>query len=177
MPGKDVVKFPSQRDILEIKLEPQGDLKLEPGGDPDKYFTDERLTFTLHIENISDKKVQADLIFLFKLNRRSQEFSVNEEVEPGDTLNEEFTTELLALQDSGYISVVSNCGVNEQEDKIEIDTTGGNMPPNHPLYTFTVWDREFYRSDYVWPRRAQYISALLSLLIVTVGVMQLLLTA
>lgn len=42
-----------------------------------------------------------------------------------------------------------------------------------PLYTFQVFDREFYSVNYVRPRLAQYISALLAVFIIIVGVLQL----
>lgn len=42
-----------------------------------------------------------------------------------------------------------------------------------PLYTFQVFDREFYSVNYVRPRIAQYVSALLAVGIITVGILQL----
>lgn len=169
MPGKDVVKIPVEKPFLKVELEPKGD--------PDKYFTDEKPSFTFLAENITDKKVYAELILRLQLNKRTQEFVFHEEIESGETLTEEITTELLTFQDSGYIGLVSCSDFEEKEDKIEIRKNDAVKPASHPLYTFTVWDREFYKSDYVRPRRAQYISALLSLCIVAVGVMQLLFTA
>lgn len=42
-----------------------------------------------------------------------------------------------------------------------------------PLYTFQVFDREFYSVNHFRPRIAQYVSAVLAVLIIAVGVLQL----
>lgn len=176
MPGHHTILFPDDSEALRIEVEPEEDGR-------DIYFTDQRPRFTYVIENVSEKPVRGQISWFIGRGtgkiEHVQDGRENVDIDPGETHEIEVQSQLLSFQCSGVVGVRSSTS-NESDDEIELNRPAGlseNVRSQNliPLYSFTIWDEEFYSANYRWPRRAQYVSAVLAVLIVLVGTMQLLL--
>lgn len=146
------------------------------------YFTDQFPVFTVHVENLTEHKLVHDLRIAFSYQRtpddRHEYERYEPEIAPGATEHIAFKPDMLPYQGPavigfwhpGYEEVTE-----EDEGGLEVQTAAGQKELT-PLYTFMVYDREFYTVNYFRTRRAQYMSAALAALIIAVGVLQVILT-
>jgi hypothetical protein len=137
------------------------------------FFTNESPTFELRVENLSDKPVTYHCTWGVSIGNERLFITDSSElnIAPEETIKRSINPSLLAVQDSGHVFVRFPDTVNDYE-YYEITSS---IDETSAVYTFSVWDENFYKTNYTWPRRAQYASAILSVLIVLVGVTQLLL--
>jgi len=138
------------------------------------FYTDENPTFKLKISNLTDTPVEGTFPWHLDIGNGKMRISKNAEVRIDGNSEEirSLTPSLLAVQDSGYIAaeLPYEQSIEVENGVIKLSTAAGETP----LYTFSVWDRDFYRANYVWPRRSQIASVVLAVLIVLVGVISLL---
>ena len=145
------------------------------------YFTDQFPVFDIHVQNLTDQPLQLDFRFTFSYQRKPHDRHEYErhllEIDPGKTECIAFEPDMLPYQGPAVIGLLSpGYGeVRENDDSIEIRPWSGANELT-PLYTFMVYDRDFYKVNYFRTRRAQYMSAALAVLIIAVGVLQLIST-
>jgi hypothetical protein len=148
-------------DILEFEVE---DVDLSG-----VHFTDEEFDGALSVRNISGDQVtgtlelQSDTESTIGLDQdpiRSIEFEID--LEPGEVHREPFGgVGMVGGSGTGLIvSVRSPEVVHSDGQNIVIEPSVNLLP----LANVVFWDREFYRANYVWPRRAQYLSVVFALL-------------
>jgi hypothetical protein len=148
------------------------------------YFTDDEVRFDLEIQNQTDDRVIGELNWFLgrgngtidHTNNRHRSFGID--VPAGGTTRQEgLSTGLLTHQSNALIGVSQPNRIDSSRNGVtelsEPQTAAGDMYYQEG-YSFTVWDREFYRLNYIYPRRAQYASVTLAVLIVLVGIIQIL---
>ncbi len=167
------------RDNNEVYLEITIDVK----NDKEVYFTDEEVCFEIKIENVSDRRVKGKLGWFLgrgsgtidHANNRDNDLQID--LDPGEIHKESLSTGYLTHQSNALIGVNMPGDVDRSIDGVieisEPQTDAGNMYYQEG-FSFTVWDREFYKVNYRRPRRAQYASVALAVLIILVGVLQVL---
>lgn len=89
-------------------------------------------------------------------------------LEPGQ--EEQFIQEIDMLSYQGTAAIsIEKMSLVEKSGEIQ----GSRISHNHVrLYTFMVYDRDYYEVNYLNPRRAQYTALVLSVLVVFVGILQ-----
>lgn len=146
------------------------------------YFTDQKVEFEVTTENLTsdttlDIKINIGIFFQHDQDV-FDEFVIDETVAPDGTVTQTFDVGLLPYQETGIVGIskgITNHPTETGENKLEIERLGGSRKLRETLHTFSVFDRDFYRVNYLFPRWAQYIAAFLAVGIITVGVLQLLL--
>lgn len=148
-------------DLLEIEVE---DIQLEG-----VHFTDEQFDATLAVRNLSDDtvtgemKLQTDTETTIGLDRdpiRSIAFDVD--IAAGDVHREPF----------GGVGMIGGAGMGTilsvlRPTIVDTDGNGTRIEPGEnplPLVNVVFWDRDFYRANFLWPRRAQYLAVIFALL-------------
>lgn len=153
-------------------------LKITADGDLEKrrsvYFTDQSPMFTLKAENISDKSIEGKTRarIIFDESSRAYErgaVGIDCNLDPGEVTNIEFEREMLEYQGNAAIGV-QILGARESDGVYDAYTYSSNETKR--IYTFMVYDRDYYKLNYYRPRYAQYIASFLAVLIVLVGVLQ-----
>jgi len=164
MPAGQTYKHAS----LEISVE--GDL--EDGRTV--YFTDQSPTFGIKIENNGQNKIYGKIpvSVVFEDAGTQSAGVITVDLDPYETTVQPFEVEFLPYQENARIVVDRIVGLPQQagEAGMMINTSD----KTEDLYTFSVWDRDFYKVNYLWPRYAQYASAGLAVLIILVSVIQIL---
>ena len=125
---------------------------------------------------ILDIKINIGIFFQHDSNVFEQTV-IDETVAPDDTETQTFHVGLLPYQETGNIGISKAITSNPKEigkNKLEITRLGGSTKLWETMHTFSVFDRDFYRVNYLFPRWAQYIAAFLTVGIITVSVLQLL---
>jgi len=144
------------------------------------FFTDESPEFRIKVENLADKKIKGPLTFFLGYGTGTFEHIDREtfevEIEPDSHEYVTLDGNLLTYQGNGVICHEPPTNFNsDPNDGDYFDIYSNKSGEYEPLFTFTIWDRHFYRMNYQWPRRAQFASAILAVLIVLVGIIQILL--
>lgn len=158
-------------DLVEVSV--QDDLELGKS----VYFTDQHPSFQLEVVNLSDEtvwgKLVVGLVFESPEIHGSPSETYEMKIESNGSQEVTFEPGLLAHQGTAVLSVSK--GSNFHQKPPEERATSGYTPPQlgDPIHTFTVWDRDFYKINYVRPRWGQYLAAILAVLIILVGVAQL----
>lgn len=144
------------------------------------YFTDQFPVFDVSVQNLTDRPLELDLRITFADQRRPHEQHDYEQfvfdINPNSTETTQFEPDMLAYQGSAVLGIASP----EYGDVSKAENGGATIRPWSgfqeltPLYTFMVYDREFYKVNYFRTRWVQYVSALLAVLIIGIGVLQLL---
>ncbi|WP_152421931.1 hypothetical protein [Halorubrum saccharovorum] len=141
------------------------------------YFTDQSPNFTLTVENLTEKKVDGTnwprLIFDESDDDYDSAEQMNCTLKPRDTTSLEFRHDMLSYQGNAAIGI-HPMTASEKDGRYSLSRDHDRI---ERLYTFMVYDRDYYKLNYLRPRRAQYAAALLTVLVVVVGVIQLLNTA
>lgn len=139
------------------------------------YFTNQSPSFNIRIKNTSDKRIEGDTYTRLSFERSPDDFEdgthhrIEFDLNPGEKQDFEHKLDMLSYQ-GGAALTVDEVHARDRDDHIEVNTRAGTRL--FRLYTFMIYDREYYKLNYLRPRRAQYISAILAVLIILVGVIQ-----
>lgn len=161
-------------DVLKISVQ-SGDLEKHRS----VYFTDQSPTFTLQIKNIGDKRIEGSTYARLTFDESPDEYEqythqhFEAELDPGESTTAEYSTDMLTYQGNTALTV-DRVSVTESDGVYEFSRYSG--PRLERIYTFMVYDRDYYKVNYWRPRYAQYLASLLAVLIVFVGGIQILLT-
>lgn len=157
-----VIRTVTVEEALEIGLE-----------DPDLggvHFTDELFEEVVTVGNVSDRPVTGTIEMQINTERtlglrtdpiRTMSFDVD--LAPGETHREP----LVGVGMVGGAGVGLIVGVLSPEIVENPDTGRTAVTPGEdliPLVNIVFWDRDFYRANYIWPRRAQYLSVAIAVL-------------
>jgi hypothetical protein len=141
------------------------------------FFTDESPEFKIKVENLTDRSIQGPLTIFIGYGTGTFEHTDRERIQvdldAGETEVFAFGGYLLSYQGNGIIA--HHPPTNFRGDDEEVEIYSKEADKYEPLYSFTIWDRHFYKINYTWPRRAQFASAILAVLIILVGIVQILL--
>lgn len=148
-------------DLLRVEV---ADLGLGP-----VQFTDERFDGELVVENLSDQRLTGTIELAneseqtFGADRRPLAAStVDISLDPGETSRIPIGgVGIVAGTGSAILVGINRPTVAEDEDDQLVIEPGSRFIP---LASLVFWDRDFYRVNYRWPRRAQYISVAIAFL-------------
>ena len=167
MPGYQTV---SLDDLAEFTV--HGDTE----GRNTVYFTDQHPSFRIEVKNISDGVISggfaAAIIFDTTGPTNTPEEQYRMSLEEGETNEVIFEPGLLAHQGTAILTVFKGGGFEQCLPEEQPSTMAQPPQAGEPAHTFTVWDRDFYRVNYLRPRWTQYVAAILAILIILVGVLQ-----
>jgi hypothetical protein len=145
------------------------------------YFTNQDVEFVITIENMSGHALEVEFELGLFFPEIQSDYYVSEhydlKLEVGEQTERTFSVGLLPYQSTGVLGLISNlpsASTSPKESGYTIEPVSGTPNLKWALHTFVVYDREYYRANYYWPRIAQYVSAFLAVLIIAVGVLQLL---
>lgn len=145
------------------------------------YFTDQKVEFEVTTENLASNttlKININIGVFFQHDQDVlKQFVIDETLDPDDSATQTFDVGLLPYQETGHVGVskaIRSTPKEVGENKMEITRLGGSTKLWETVHTFSVFDRDFYKVNYLFPRWAQYIAAFLAVGIITVGVLQLL---
>ncbi|MGQ3723443.1 hypothetical protein [Natrialba aegyptia] len=170
MPANATYTVSKGDDILEIELISED---LEPRRNV--YFTDQSPKFEIHAKNIGDKPIEGRTTLRFSFEESDNKIEngvvtvLELDIDPGESKTVTHQIRMLPYQGTAAVTV-RKCRARDKEDHIELRKMSNHY---ERIYTFMVYDRNYYKVNYLWPRRAQYLAAFLSVLIVLVGVLQL----
>lgn len=146
--------------LLEVEIE------VELGG---IHFTDEYFEFALVVRNRSDERLTGTLALVTELETtlgldrdpiRKELLEID--LPPDETHREPFSgVGMIGGSGTGIL-----LGIHRPEVVDSGDGVTRIEPGDHflPLASAVFWDRDHYRINYRWPRRAQYVSVLFALL-------------
>lgn len=160
MPAEQTIDY-GGRGWVEISIEPVDKPK-------SVYFTDENPAFILVFRNMTDLEVRTDegkagVRWVLELGARNQKQLATGDIhltlEPEDVRRERIEPGLLAYDGTAVLGV-SGFSVSEGYGKddtgpIVIYAQGDPIPLAQVLYTFPVWDRDFYEAVYEHPKHLQ----------------------
>jgi len=158
----------SGEEILRVEFE-SGDL--EPRRSV--YFMDQSPTFSVTVTNIGDTDTEGrtNLRLIFDESSRDYERDserIDCDLSPGEENTVEFEVDMLSYQGNAALGV-DRGSATESDEAWSLHTySGGRM---ERIYTFMVYDREYYKLNYLRPRYAQYASAVLTVGIILVSVL------
>jgi hypothetical protein len=163
MPGqREYIASDDYNDTEVLKFSVEGDLERWRS----VYFTDQSPKFTLTVENLTEKKVDgtnwARLVFDESDDDYDSAEQMNCTLKPHGSTSIHFRQDMLSYQGNAAIGIhpmtatVKNGKYSTSRDHERIER----------LYTFMVYDREYYKVNYFRPRRAQWFAALLTVGIV-----------
>ena len=168
--------MPAQRSYGPKQFEE--DFKIWVEGDLERrknvYFTDQSPCFRIFVENTGEKPIQIETFsrLSFEESSKSHESEASQRIEtvldPGEREEFRHEVDMLAYQGSAALSI-DGISLREYEDRIETRNTHNRL---FRLYTFVVYDRDYYKVNYLRPRWTQYIAMILSVIVVLVGVFQ-----
>lgn len=157
-------------DMLSVRAE--GDLENRRT----VYFTDQNPEFKISATNISDSSLSGSVIARVEFDESEEVFGeeftrVWLDLEPGESTTEVLSPEIMSYQ--GHAAVrIDKATFTESNGKYDYETKKSAGKSRWRIYTFMVYDRDYYRVNYLQPRYAQYSAAILSVLIVAVGIIQ-----
>jgi len=129
------------------------------------YFTDQSPIFTVTVENLSEKRVEGDNYARLIFDESDSHYETGEEInctlESNESATFSFELDMLSYQGNAAIGVHTMYVLEDEDHYTAKRHTGLER-----LYTFMVYDREYYKLNYLRPRQAQYIAALLTVGIV-----------
>lgn len=148
------------------------------------YFTDQSPDFTVYAENTGDRPVEGIFGIYITYGESNNPYEGSDskyieiDLDPGEESEEIYHLDMLSYQGSATLSVDTFTLRDwEGEAKRKIDRMGDR----YRIYSFVVYDRDYYKVNYLTPRYTQYASVVLALasvilasLIVALGVLQLL---
>ena len=149
------------------------------------YFTDQSPVFDVSITNHTERELKIPVRIDLRVEDHNPSQSQETSFEQGyglflsadETVVRQYEPGLIPLQGSAVLGVrgpgYRDPELSEDEECWVVEQNAG-ISSLSPLHTFMVYDRDFYAVNYLWTRRAQYVSAGLAVLIVLVGVLQLL---
>lgn len=147
--------------LLEVALE---------GFDLDTVqFTDEHFSAELVVRNLSDRRLEGTLELVNESERTLGadgvslvDSSMPIELDPGEVHREPVGGAGLVAGTGSAVLV----GIHRPAVAEETETTVTLEPGSTfaPLASLVFWDRDYYRVNHLWPRRAQYVSVAIALL-------------
>ncbi|QKY17734.1 hypothetical protein [Halorubrum sp. CBA1229] len=174
MPASRDAKFrktsDSSVDMLSVSAE--GDLE----NCRTVYFTDQNPEFEITATNISDSSIGGRILARVEFDESEEDYGdevavVELGLEPGQSTTETLQPEIMSYQGHAAVRVDQATIYGSDDDyDYEVRKRSGNR--RWRIYTFMVYDRDYYRVNYLQPRYAQYAAAILSVLIVLVGIIQ-----
>lgn len=147
-------------DLLEVRLD---DVELDG-----VHFAGERFSPTVVVRNLCDDVLEGELAvrshFETTIGRNDAPLMGTEidlDLPPGESTRRE-----LRLIGAGGAGTTTMMGVQRPEVVTSEDGTTEIEPGDQfmLLASAVFWDRDFYRAQYLWPRRAQYLSLVIALL-------------
>ncbi|MFB6360091.1 MAG: hypothetical protein ABEH59_02090 [Halobacteriales archaeon] len=132
-------------------------------------FTDETFDAELVIRNLSDKHLTG----VVELANESEQTlggkreslttsRIDLDLQPGETLRKRAGgTGIVGGTGTAVIVGIADPIIAESDEHAIAIEPGEAFVP---LASMVFWDREFYRVNYLWPRRAQYLSVAIALL-------------
>lgn len=132
-------------------------------------FTDEAFDAELVVTNESDRRLEGRIELV---NESEQTLGGDREPLTASTLEIDLApgeTERTPVGGTGLVAGTGSAilvGVQQPITAAEDDERVVIEPGEHfvPLASLVFWDRDFYRVNYRWPRRAQYVSVAIALL-------------
>jgi hypothetical protein len=175
MPAKQTVPITKSSDasVDMLTVDVEGDLRPWQS----VYFTDQNPEFKVRVTNISDEVIKGPVRARVQFDESNREYespveTINCELDPGESEIGVLEPDIMSYQGHGAVRIDrARVSSSRDESHHEITSRSGS---GARAYTFMVYDRDYYRLNYLWPRRAQYAAAVLSVLIVAVGILQLL---
>lgn len=144
------------------------------------YFTDQNPEFKVHATNISDGSIGGRIIARIEFDESDDDYqpeyaNINLDLEPGESTTGSLKPDIMSYQ--GHAAVrIDRATVRDSDGDHDYEMRKRSGNRRIRVYTFMVYDRDYYRVNYLLPRYAQYLAALLSVLIVAVGVLQIITT-
>jgi len=140
------------------------------------YFTDQDPEFEIKVTNISDGSIGGRIIGRVEFDESDENYgeehaSISLGLDPRESTTGTLNPDIMSYQ--GHAAVRIDTAVVRKSDgdyDYEVKKKSGNRRVR--AYTFMVYDRDYYRENYLLPRYAQYLAAFLSVLIVGVGAIQ-----
>lgn len=174
MPAKQTYIATDNNNEDFLRVEAEGDL----GEREAVYFTNQSPTFTVTATNIGDKPIDGSTRIRISFDESSKVYERDSKsldclLEPGESNTTEFELDMLSYQGNAAITV-DRVGATTSDDEYNMYTYTSDS--HNRVYTFMVYDRDYYKVNYLNPRRAQYLAAVLSVGIIAVGVLQVTLT-
>lgn len=172
MPAETTCVVPDQdeNDVLRVAVE--SDLERFRS----VYFMDQSPEFLITVENLSDTELDGNVNIRLIFDESSDKYERWKVIDcclnPGEKREYTFTPDILSYQGNAAVGM-DTIRIRKRDSKYDITTHGTGMDR---LYTFMVYDREYYKLNYLRPRRAQWLAAALTVLVVLVGVIQILST-
>ncbi len=174
--------MPASREVTFRKRSDSSDdmLSMSVSGDLERnrsvYFTDQDPEFEIQVTNISDASIGGRIIARVEFDESDDDYgeehaSITLGLDPGESTTGTLNPDIMSYQ--GHAAVRIDTAVVHESDgdyDYEVRKKSGNRRVR--AYTFMVYDRDYYRVNYLLPRYAQYLAAFLSVLIVGVGVIQ-----
>ncbi len=158
------------RNYNDLEFRVSGDLKWYRS----VYFTDRHSKFTIHIKNNGEKEITGSTFCRLSFINSSRSYEYDETVKiefdlgPGEYDEKDLDVEMFPYQGSAALSL----------DTIQLTHDNGKVRQlrtrdrRYRVYTFMVYDRDYYRINYQLPRWAQYAAMILSVLIVASALIQ-----
>lgn len=174
MPANRKVRFRKRSDASEdmLLVEVSGDLERRRS----VYFTDQDPEFVIHATNISDSSIGGRIIARVEFDESEdaydqQHASIDLGLDPGESTMGTLDPDIMSYQGHAAVRIDSaTARESDGEYDYEMRKRSGNRRVR--AYTFMVYDRDYYKVNYLFPRYSQYLAAFLSVLIVSVGIIQ-----
>lgn len=176
MPAKSpYIISDGEEEVLKIEVVEDG-----LDGRRSVYFMDQSPAFTIKVENIGDQPTEGHTYarMVFDESQNDYELNTHEKLDCSlgicASREIEYNLDMLSYQGNAAIRI-DKTHAKTKEEVVDISKTATTRPRR--IYTCMVYDRDYYRVNYLRPRRAQYLASLLAVLIVMTGVGQLLSSA
>ncbi len=144
------------------------------------HFTDQQFEYDLVCQNLSDEHLTGSIELQNHLETTLGDYErpifrreIDLDLPRGESHRE--TVQVVGMVGGAGTAVIGGTAqpVVADEDAGHIEVAPGEA--FLPLFSTVFWDREFYRANYLWPRRAQYLSVVFALLsVILVGMVVLL---
>lgn len=155
-------------------------LSVNVSGDLEKcrsvYFTDQNPEFTIDVENISGYSIGGRILARVEFDESDENYGdeitkIDLGLAPGERATGKLSPDMMSYQ--GHAAVrIDSVRVRESDGEYDFETSKRSGNHRVRCYTFMVYDRDYYRVNHLIPRYSQYFAAVLSLLIVATGVIQ-----
>jgi len=174
MPASREVTFRKRSDATKdmVSISVSGDLERNRS----VYFTDQDPEFDIQVTNISGASIGGRIIARVEFDESNDDYggehaSIEVGLNPGETTTGILNPDIMSYQ--GHAAVrIDTAGVRESDGDYDYEVSKKSGNRRVRAYTFMVYDRDYYRVNYLLPRYAQYLAAFLSVLIVGVGIIQ-----
>ncbi|OYR83677.1 hypothetical protein DJ84_07580 [Halorubrum ezzemoulense] len=179
MPAKRKGTFTLSTDssIDMLSIEAEGDLE----GYRSVYFTDQSPSFDICVTNVSNKtddfegSIEGSVRARIEFDEADEDFgpdsaAIHIDLEPGESTTGVLEPDIMTYQ--GHAAIRIDQGRIRESDGDSDYRIRASSNKRSRIYTFMIYDRDYYRVNYLLPRYSQYLAALLSVLIVAVGIIQ-----